>query len=81
MSGTGEELYGSVRAVFPPIKMASKPRRRLRKAERSADELTPREEPNLVVEPSAPTTSEAEVPMELASQYWRHFTGFLQPIS
>ena len=74
MRGTGEKLYGSVLAVFPPIRMASKLRRRSRKTVRSALEVTPREEPNFVVEPSAPTTSEAEVLMAIAFQYWRYFS-------
>ena len=73
-SATGVRAYGSLRAVFPPMMITSNSARRARKTERSALEPTPRDEPALLVEPSAPTTREAQVLMALAFQFRCYFT-------
>ena len=61
MSGTGVLSYGSVRAVSPPTKIAPHSRRNARNLCRSPAELSAREEPFLVNEPSAPSTRESEI--------------------
>jgi hypothetical protein len=60
-NGTGLCLYGSCRAVFPPIKIQSTLRRRAKKARLSASDETPFEVLPLDVDPSRPTTKDATV--------------------
>lgn len=68
-SGTGVLLYGSIRAVLPPIMITSTPRRRCRNVCRSWAELTPADRPFSEVDPSPPTTSVATTLMETIILY------------